>query len=190
MRGQDLLSCLPGTEPERIPAHLGEELHEPLDPVIQCRRRVAGLSRAGPALLRWLERYIRAHLDGIVEETPGVDGTAGKAILPALSDGASHRLLGRLVGVRDHDPPSPHVRLATLVEVTAHHRVELVATLGVHPVVDLVLDHARRARALLGAEVRREHLERAFALLSIRELDAEVDLEHVLKFLVHHHREQ
>src|SRR5699024_2364379 len=44
--------------------------------------------------------------------------------------------------------------------------------------------------ALLGAEVRGEYLERAFALLSIRELDAEADLEHVLKFLVHHHREQ
>src|SRR5699024_9743629 len=160
-------------------AHLGEELHEPLDPIIQGRRWVAGLSRAGPALLRRLERHVRTHLDGVVEETPGVDGAAGEAVLPALSDGASHRLLGRLVGVRDHDPPGPSVRLAPLTEVTAHHRVELVAALGVHPVMDLVLNHTRRARALLGAEVRCEHLERAFALLSIRELDAELNLKEI-----------
>src|SRR5699024_5482349 len=114
VRGEDLLSGLPGAEPERIPAHLGEELHEPLDPIIQGRRWVAGLSRAGPALLRRLERHVRTHLDGVVEETPGVDGAAGEAVLPALSDGASHRLLGRLVGVRDHDPPGPSVRLAPL----------------------------------------------------------------------------
>src|SRR5699024_2484142 len=114
--------------------------------------RVARLSRASPALLRRLERHIRAHLDGVIEEPPGIDGTAGEAVLPALPDGASHRLLRRLVGVRDHDPPGPNVRLAPLIEVTAHHRVELVATLGVHPVVDLVLNHARRARALLGTE--------------------------------------
>src|SRR5699024_12870119 len=41
-----------------------------------------------------------------------------EAVLPALADGASHRLLGRLVGVRDHDPPSPNVRLAAFIEVT------------------------------------------------------------------------
>src|SRR5699024_8008689 len=126
LRGQDLLSCLPGAEPERIPAHLGEELHEPLDSVIQCRGRLAGLSRAGPALLRRLERHVRANLNRVVEETPGIDGAAGEAVLPSLADGASHRLLGRLVGVRDHDPPGPNIRLAPLTEVTAHHRVELV----------------------------------------------------------------
>src|SRR5699024_7651928 len=135
------------------------------------------LSRAGPALLWRLERHVRAHLDGVVEETPGVDGAAGEAVLPAFADGASHRLLGRLVSVGDHDPPRPNIRLAPLTEVTAHHRVELVAALGVHPVVDLVLNHARRARALLGAEVRGEYLERAFALLSIGQLHAEADLE-------------
>src|SRR5699024_6867329 len=86
LRGQDLLSCLPGAEPEGVTAHLGEKLHEPLDSVIQCRGRLAGLSRAGPALLRWLERDVRAHLDGVVEETPGVDGAAGEAVLPALAD--------------------------------------------------------------------------------------------------------
>src|SRR5699024_12354927 len=85
LRGQDLLSCLPGAEPERIPAHLGEELHEPLDSVIQCRGRLAGLSRAGPALLRRLERHVRANLNRVVEETPGIDGAADEAVLPALA---------------------------------------------------------------------------------------------------------
>src|SRR5699024_3884420 len=125
LRGQDLLGCLPGAEPERIPAHLGEELHEPLDPVIHDRCRVTALRRASPALLWWLAQHVGAHLAGTVSETPGVDGAAGEAVPPALADGASHRLLGRLVGVRDHDPPGPSVRLAPLVEVTAHHRVEL-----------------------------------------------------------------
>ena len=68
--------------------------------------------------------------------------------------------------------------------------MEVRAALRLQPVVDLILDDAGRARALLSTEVAGQSLERAPALLRVGHLDTDVHVEHILELLVHHDREE